>query len=241
MNTSSLVAHLLELRDCLMRAVLAVLLVFLALFPFANRLYTWLAAPLLAKLPAGTKMIATDVTTPFFVPIKLAMMTAFLIALPYVLWQIWRFVAPGLYAHEKRLMVFIMVASTLLFLLGMAFVYFAVLPAVFTFVISSAPEGVAVMTDIEKYLNFVTGLFLAFGAAFQVPVVVVLLARMGIVEVAQLVAARPYVFVGAFVVAAVLTPPDVISQIMMAIPIWLLYELGIWLVPFLTRAQPTEG
>jgi sec-independent protein translocase protein TatC len=180
-------------------------------------------------------MIATDVTTPFFVPLKVTMMAAFLIALPYILYQGWRFVAPGLYAHEKKLVLPLIVASTSLFFCGMAFAYFVVFPVVFGFIVAAAPHGVAVMTDIDKYLSFVLGMFLAFGVTFQVPVVVVVLVRMGAVTVEKLREIRPYVFVGAFVAGAIFTPPDVVSQFMLAIPLWLLYEAGIvvsvWVSP----------
>ena len=226
-NSESFIAHLIELRTRLMHTVIVLLLVFICLFPWASDLYAMLAQPLLAKLPQGGQMIATDVTTPFFVPLKVAMMAAVLIALPYILYQIWRFVAPGLYAHEKRLVVPLIVASTLLFFCGMAFAYFAVFPVVFGFITASAPQGVAVMTDIDKYLSFVLGMFLAFGVTFQVPVAVVLLVRMGIVSIAKLKEIRSYVIVGAFVVGAIFTPPDVVSQFMLAIPLWLLYEAGI--------------
>jgi len=190
-------------------------------------MYAVLAQPLLAKLPQGGQMIATDVTTPFFVPIKLAMMAAFLITLPYILLQMWKFIAPGLYAQEKRLLLPLVIASVLLFLMGMAFVYFAVLPAVFGFITASAPIGVAVMTDIDKYLSFVLGMFMAFGVAFQVPVAVVVMVHLGWVTPEQLRESRSYVIVGAFVVGAVLTPPDVISQFMLAMPMWLLFEVGV--------------
>ena len=236
MNTGeSFIAHLVELRTRLLNAAVAVLLVFICLFPWASDLYTLLAQPLLAKLPKGGQMIATDVTTPFFVPLKVAMMAAFLIALPYILYQVWRFVAPGLYAHEKRLVVPLIFASTVLFFCGMAFAYFAVFPVVFGFITASAPIGVAVMTDIDKYLSFVLSMFVAFGITFQVPVAVVLLVRMGIVTVEKLREIRPYVVVGAFVVGAVFTPPDIVSQFMLAMPLWLLYEAGIvvanWMKP----------
>jgi sec-independent protein translocase protein TatC len=198
-------------------------------------LYALLAQPLLSKLPQGGQMIATDVTTPFFVPLKVTMMAAFLIALPFILYQIWRFVAPGLYSHEKKLVVPIIVASTLLFFCGMAFAYFVVFPVVFGFIVASAPHGVAVMTDIDKYLSFVLGMFMAFGITFQVPVIVVVLVRMGFVSVAKLREIRRYVIVGAFVVGAIFTPPDVVSQFMLAMPLWLLYEAGIlvsiWVAP----------
>lgn len=234
-NNDTFIAHLIELRTRLLHSLLALLVVFLCLFPFAANLYALLAQPLLAKLPAGGQMIATDVTTPFFVPLKVALMAAFLISLPYILYQMWRFVAPGLYAHEKRLVWPLIVASTLLFFCGMAFAYFAVFPIVFGFVTAAAPQGVAVMTDIDKYLSFVIGMSLAFGMTFQVPVAVVLMVRMGIVTVSKLREIRPYIIVGAFVVGAIFTPPDVVSQFMLAMPLWLLYEAGIvvavWMQP----------
>ena len=236
MSTSeAFIAHLIELRTRLLNSVVALLIIFVCLFPWASDLYAVLAHPLLAKLPKGGQMIATDVTTPFFVPLKVAMMTAFLIALPYILYQIWRFVAPGLYAHEKRLVVPLIIASTMLFFCGMGFAYFAVFPIVFGFITASAPLGVAVMTDIDKYLSFVLSMFVAFGITFQVPVVVILLVRMGVVSIEKLREIRPYVVVGAFVVGAVFTPPDVVYQFMLAMPLWLLYEAGIvvanWMKP----------
>ena len=236
----SFIAHLVELRSRLMKAVVAVLLVFVCLFPWASKLYTLLAEPLLSKLPKGGQMIATDVTTPFFVPLKVALMAAFLIALPYILYQIWRFVAPGLYEHEKRLVWPLIVASTILFFCGMAFAYFAVFPIVFGFITASAPTGVAVMTDIDKYLSFVLTMFMAFGMTFQVPVAVVLLVRMGFVTVKKLREIRPYMVVGAFVVGAIFTPPDVVSQSMLALPLWLLYEAGIVVAAWVGRKKVKE-
>ncbi len=246
MNTGeSFIAHLVELRTRLLNSVVAVLLVFICLFPWASSLYTLLAQPLLAKLPKGGQMIATDVTTPFFVPLKVALMTAFLIALPYILYQIWRFVAPGLYAHEKRLVWPLIIASTILFFCGMAFAYFVVFPVVFGFITASAPKGVAVMTDIDKYLSFVLTMFMAFGITFQVPVAVVLLVRMGFVTVAKLREARPYAVVGAFVIGAIFTPPDVVSQFMLAMPLWLLFEAGIvvasWSKPLEKKADAGDS
>ncbi|NBN93373.1 MAG: twin-arginine translocase subunit TatC [Betaproteobacteria bacterium] len=223
----SLVAHLIELRGRLLRAVLAIVVAFVAVFPFARPIYNWLAQPLLARLPAGGSMIATGVTTPFFIPMKVAGLVALLLALPMVLYQAWAFVAPGLYAHEKRWVAPLILVSTGLFVAGMAFAYYAVMPMVFGFVTAVAPEGVAVMTDIASYFDFVLGLFVAFGVTFEVPVLVVVLIKVGLVTVAKLREWRPYVIVGAFVVGAIFTPPDVISQLMMAIPLWLLYELGI--------------
>jgi sec-independent protein translocase protein TatC len=228
MSTSeSFITHLIELRKRLMNSGIALLLVFICLFPWASDLYALLAQPLLAKLPKGGQMIATDVTTPFFVPLKVALMASFLIALPYILYQLWRFVAPGLYEHERRMVVPLIFASTVLFFCGMSFAYFVVFPVVFGFITSAAPIGVAVMTDIDKYLSFVLSMFMAFGITFQVPVAVVLLVRMGVVTVAKLREIRPYIIVGAFVVGAIFTPPDVVSQLMLALPLWLLYEAGI--------------
>jgi sec-independent protein translocase protein TatC len=236
----SFIAHLVELRTRLMHAVVAVLLVFVCLFPWASDLYTLLAHPLLSKLPKGGQMIATDVTTPFFVPLKVALMAAFLITLPYILYQIWRFVAPGLYAHEKRLVWPLIIASTILFFCGMSFAYFVVFPVVFGFITASAPLGVAVMTDIDKYLSFVLTMFMAFGITFQVPVAVVLMVRMGFVTVEKLRQARPYVLVGAFVVGAIFTPPDVVSQSMLAVPLWLLYEVGILVASWVGHRKVEE-
>lgn len=228
MSTSaSFIAHLIELRTRILYSCVALLVVFVCLFPWASDLYTILAQPLLSKLPKGGQMIATDVTTPFFVPLKVVMMASFLVSLPYILYQLWRFVAPGLYEHEKRLVLPLITASTVLFYCGMAFAYFVVFPIVFGFITASAPKGVAVMTDIEKYLSFVLTLFVAFGVTFQVPVAVVLLVRMRVVTTAKLREIRPYVIVGAFVLGAIFTPPDVVSQFMLAMPIWLLYEAGI--------------
>ncbi len=234
--TESFISHLIELRNRLLRSVVGFILVFFGLFPFANKIYSLLAAPMLAKLPAGGQMIATAVTTPFFVPMKVAMMTAFVISLPHTLYQIWAFVAPGLYAHEKKLMLPVILASYVLFLTGMAFAYFAVFPVVFGFMVKSAPAGVAVMTDISQYLDFVITLFMAFGLAFEVPIAVVLVVRFSWVTVAQLKEVRSYVIVGAFIIGAIFTPPDIISQFMLAVPLWLLYEAGV-LVAQLT--QPT--
>lgn len=236
----SFLAHLIELRDRLVRALLAVLIIFVCVFPWAKELYALLAHPLIASLPAGGQMIATDVVGVFLVPMKVALMVAFLIALPYVLYQAWAFVAPGLYAHEKKLMLPLVLASVLLFFIGMAFAYFLVFPTVFKFMSSVAPEGVAWMTDIEKYLSFVMTTFIAFGVTFEVPVVVIVLVRMGMVTVEKLKEIRPYVIVGAFVIGAIFTPPDVISQIMLAVPMWLLYELGILLARLIGRRPEPE-
>lgn len=239
--SQNIIAHLIELRKRLLHSVVALLLVFICLFPWASDLYALLAQPLLAKLPQGGKMIATDVTTPFFVPMKVALMTAFLIALPYILFQVWSFIAPGLYTHEKRWVVPLVVVSMLLFISGMAFAYFAVFPMVFGFITASAPEGVTVMTDIDKYLSFVLSMFLAFGVTFQVPVAVVAMVKMGFVSVAKLREIRRYVIVGAFVLAAILTPPDVVSQFMLAIPLWVLYEAGILVAVWMTKKPVANG
>lgn len=238
------ISHLIELRDRLLRASIAWIVLFVCLFPFANDLYTVLAQPLLSKLPQGGQMIATEVVTPFFVPIKVAMMAAFLGALPYILYQIWSFIAPGLYSHEKRLILPLVAASMVLFACGMAFAYFLVFPVVFGFIIHIAPKGVAVMTDIGKYLDFVITMFLAFGITFEVPIVVIVLAMTGIVEVAKLKEVRPYIIVGSFIVGAIFTPPDVVSQIMLAVPLWLLYEMGIIVASWLVgnkKAEPEEA
>lgn len=222
-------SHLIELRQRLVRAALAVLIVFLALSPFMKHIFDLVSAPLMTALPTGTKLIATGVITPFMVPLKVTLFTAFVIALPYVLWQAWAFVAPGLYQHEKRLAAPIILTSILMFLLGMAYCYFVVFRFVFTFIAGFAPVSVNVAPDIEAYFSFVLGMFLAFGITFEVPIIVVLLARFGIADVARLKSIRPYVIVGAFILAAIFTPPDVLSQLLLAIPLCLLYELGIQL------------
>lgn len=221
------VTHLLELRDRLLRIVIGLLLVALALMPFASEIYHFLATPLLQSLPTGGQMIATDVTTPFFVPMKAVLLVAFMVALPYTLYQVWAFVAPGLYSRERRLISPLVFASVVLFLCGMAFAYFLVFPVVFGFISSIAPDGVAVMTDIGKYLDFAMTLFIAFGLAFEVPIAVVVMVSAGVVSVAALREARAYVIVGAFILGAIFTPPDIVSQFMLAIPLWLLYEAGI--------------
>jgi len=221
------ISHLIELRNRLLRIVVGFIVVFIAFFPFANKIYALLAAPMLSQLPAGGQMIATSVTTPFFVPMKVAMMAAFLVSLPHTLYQIWSFIAPGLYTHEKKFMIPMIVCSSLLFLAGMTFAFFLVFPVIFGFIVGTAPEGVAVMTDIGEYLDFVLTLFFAFGLAFEVPIAVVMAVRFGWVSITTLKEGRGYVIVGAFVIGAIFTPPDIISQFMLAVPIWLLYELGI--------------
>ncbi|KAB2969528.1 twin-arginine translocase subunit TatC [Zoogloea sp.] len=228
------ISHLVELRDRLLRAVVAVVVVFACLLPWAGDIYDILAHPMMQALPEGTRMIATGVVTPFFVPMKVTLMVAFVVALPFVLYQAWCFIAPGLYAHEKRLGLPLVVGSTVLFLAGMAFCYFFVFGTVFRFITQFAPKSITPAPDIEQYLSFVMSMFLAFGITFEVPVFVIVLVKLGVVNVAKLKEARPYVIVGAFVVAAVVTPPDVVSQLMLAIPMCLLYELGIFLARFVT-------
>lgn len=232
-SAQPLIEHLLELRRRLMWTIGGLLLCFLALMPFAQQLYTFAAQPLMATLPAGTSMIATDVIAPFFVPVKVTLMAAFLLSLPHTLYQVWAFIAPALYQNEKRLVMPLVLSSVLLFFAGMAFAYFLVFPLVFKFLAGVTPVGVNMATDIDKYLSFILGMFVAFGATFEVPVVVVLLNRMGVVSLAQLRQARPYVIVGAFVLAAVITPPDVISQVLLAVPLIVLYEAGLWFCRFI--------
>ena len=228
------ISHLVELRSRLMKAIIAVVVVLLCLFPFAKQIYAFLAAPLLKALPHGSTMIATDVTGTFLVPLKVTLMASFLIALPYVLYQMWAFVAPGLYRHEQRLALPVIVSSVFFFALGMAFAYFAVFPIAFGFFANYAPTGVQMMTDIDKYLSFVLTMFIAFGITFEVPVVVIVLVRLGIVKLETLRSIRGYVIVGAFVIGAIFTPPDVVSQVMLAVPLWLLYELGLLVARFIS-------
>ncbi len=224
------VTHLVELRDRLIRSVMAIGVCFavLAIWPSPGALYDWLAAPLVANLPQGATLIATNVISPFMVPLKITLMAAFMLALPFVLYQVWAFVAPGLYSHEKKLVLPLVLSSTLLFLMGVAFCYFFVFGQVFKFIQSFAPKSITAAPDIEAYLGFVLSMFIAFGAAFEVPVVVMVLARMGIVSIQKLKEFRSYFIVLAFIIAAVLTPPDVVSQLALAIPMCLLYEVGIW-------------
>jgi sec-independent protein translocase protein TatC len=226
------ISHLIELRSRILKSMVAVLIVVLCLFPWAKDIYSVLAAPLLRALPKGATMIATDVTGTFFVPLKVTLMAGFLLALPYVLWQAWAFVAPGLYQHEKRLAAPVIVSSFVFFLIGMAFAYFLVFPIAFGFFAHYAPAGVTMMTDIDKYLSFVLTMFIAFGITFEVPVVVIVLVRMRIVPLEKLRSIRPYVIVGSFVVGAIFTPPDVVSQLLLAVPMWLLYELGMLMARF---------
>ena len=237
MSEDTFISHLIELRDRLLRSLIAIGIVFACLFPFASDLYDLLAYPMISTLPQGSKMIATGVITPFLIPVKIAVMMAFLIVLPYVLFQAWAFVAPGLYSHEKKLVLPLVIASTVLFVLGIAFCYFFVFGVVFDFVNKIAPKSISVAPDIEQYLNFVLTMFLAFGVTFEVPIAVVILARMGVVTLAQLKSARPYFVVGAFVIAAIVTPPDVVSQLLLAIPMCVLYEVGLFFAKFVVRAK----
>jgi len=233
-SQDTFISHLVELRSRLLRSIVATVVVLLCLVPWAKEIYAILAAPLLKALPAGATMIATDVTGTFLVPLKVTLMTAFLIALPYVLWQIWAFIAPGLYQHEKKLALPVLVSSCVFFVLGMCFAYFLVFPIAFGFFANYAPPGVTMMTDIDKYLSFVLTMFIAFGVTFEVPVVVIVLVRLCIVSLARLRSIRPYVIVGAFVIGAVFTPPDVVSQLLLAVPLWLLYELGLLAARFIS-------
>ena len=237
------VSHLIELRDRLVRAMLAVGLVFgaLCLWPGPGGLYDLMAAPLVAHLPKGATLIATNVISPFIVPLKITLMAAFLIALPVVLYQLWAFIAPGLYSHEKKMVLPLVVSSTLLFMAGVAFCYFFVFGQVFAFIQSFAPKSITAAPDIEAYLSFVMSMFIAFGAAFEVPVAVVVLVRMGVVTVAKLKEWRGYFIVIAFVVAAIITPPDVVSQLSLAIPMCLLYEVGIWAAQIFLKTTKAPG
>ena len=230
------ISHLVELRDRLLRVVLVVVVIFLGLTPFANWLFSRLAGPLTRHLPEGSSMIAIEVASPFFTPFKLAMVIAIFAAMPYILYQAWAFIAPGLYRHERKRVFPLLVSSTLLFYLGAAFAYFVVFPLVFGFLTKTAPEGVAVMTDISRYLDFVLTLFFAFGIAFEVPVATVLLVWTGAVSPESLRAKRSYIIVGAFVIGMLLTPPDIISQTLLAVPMWLLFEVGVFMS---TRFAPT--
>jgi sec-independent protein translocase protein TatC len=233
-------SHLVELRDRVLRMVLAILAVFLLLMPFANELFSLLAGPLTAHLPEGSSMIAIEVASPFLIPFKLTLVLAIFLAMPLILYQVWGFVAPGLYRHERKKVMPLLVSSTLLFYAGAAFAYFVVFPLIFAFLTGTAPEGVSVMTDIGKYLDFVLTLFFAFGVAFEVPIATILLVWSGAVTPATLRKQRPYVIVGAFVIGMLLTPPDVISQTLLALPMWILYELGIVLSRYFVRPQPAE-
>lgn len=238
-HEDSLIAHLLELRGRLLKAVLAIALLFAALLPFSDRLYAWLATPLLRSLPKGGQLIAIEVTSTFFVPMKLTFFAALLLAMPFVLYQLWAFVAPGLYQHEKRLARPLLLAAGVLFYAGCAFTYFLLLPVMFAYLSSTAPQGVAMMTDIGRYLDFVLVMFLAGGVSFEVPVAVLVAVILGWVSPAQLAEWRGYVIVAIFVIAAIITPPDGLSQVLLALPMWALYELGVLLARLLRRRAET--
>ncbi len=238
----SFVSHLVELRDRLLKMVLAIGILFICLFPFSEEIYSWLADPLVSAMPAGATMIATEVASPFLIPFKLVLMLSVFLAVPVLLYQIWAFVAPGLYKHEKRLVLPLIVSSTLLFYLGCLFAYYVVFPLIFAFFTGIAPSGVEVATDIGKYLDFVILIFFAFGVAFEVPVATFLLVAVGMTTPDELAAKRPYIIVGAFVVGMILTPPDIISQTLLAIPMWILFELGVFLSrKFLANKAKTES
>ncbi|MDO6708267.1 Sec-independent protein translocase subunit TatC [Photobacterium sp. 1_MG-2023] len=239
-DTQPLFSHLLELRNRLLRSVLSVLVVFLCLVWFANDIYSLLAAPLVERMPEGTSMIATDVASPFFTPIKLTLVTSVFLAVPLILYQIWAFVAPGLYKHERRLVMPLLFSSSLLFYCGVAFAYFVVFPLVFGFFTNIAPEGVQVATDIASYLDFVLALFLAFGIAFEIPVAIILLCWTGATDPQSLRRKRPYIIVAAFVAGMLLTPPDIISQTLLAVPMCLLFEVGLFFTRFYIRGETGE-
>ncbi|WP_305810878.1 Sec-independent protein translocase subunit TatC [Photobacterium leiognathi] len=234
-DTQPLFSHLLELRTRLLRSMLSVLVVFLCLVWFANDIYAFLAAPLVERMPAGATMIATDVASPFFTPIKLTLVTSVFIAVPMILYQVWAFVAPGLYKHERKLIMPLLFSSSLLFYAGVAFAYYVVFPLVFKFFTSVAPQGVEVATDIANYLDFVLALFMAFGIAFEIPVAIILLCWTGATDPESLRSKRPYIIVGAFVVGMLLTPPDIVSQTLLAVPMCLLFEVGLFFSRFYVR------
>jgi sec-independent protein translocase protein TatC len=232
----SLITHLLELRDRLLYSVIAIAVVFFALIPFASEVYTAVAKPLMGVLPSGATMIATEVASPFLTPIKLTLAVAIVITIPFLLYQLWAFVAPGLYRHERRLVMPLLLSSSLLFYAGMAFAYFVVFPMAFGFFVHALPPGVTMMTDIRAYMDFVFSMFFAFGIAFEVPVAVVLLARMGVINPDTLAQKRPYIILSAFIVAAIITPPDVFSQFFLAVPMILLFEVGLFVARWMKRA-----
>lgn len=232
-----LVAHLTELRDRLLRALLAILVAFICLFPFANEIYAFVSLPLRSLLPEGATMIATEVASPFLTPFKLTLVAAVFLAIPYVLYQIWSFIAPGMYRHEKRLAIPLLASSVLLFYAGAAFAYYVVFPLIFGFFTSVGPEDIAIMTDINSYLNFVLKLFFAFGIAFEIPIAAVIMIWAGITTPEDLIKKRPYIIVGCFIFGMLLTPPDVISQALLAIPMWILFEVGVFFGRFV---QPRD-
>ncbi|MFJ9451657.1 MULTISPECIES: twin-arginine translocase subunit TatC [unclassified Herbaspirillum] len=235
-SEDTFISHLIELRSRVVKASAAVLIIFLCMMPWSAHIFDLLAAPMINALPVGSKMIATGVITPFLIPVKVTMLMAFMIALPWVLYQMWAFVAPGLYSHEKRLVAPLVISSSLLFLMGVAFCYFFVFGVVFPFINNFAPKSVSVAPDIDSYVDFVLTMFLAFGITFEVPIIVIVLVRMGLVPLAKLKQIRPYVVVGAFVIAAVVTPPDIMSQLMLAVPLCLLYEVGLLVAPIFEKA-----
>ena len=235
-----LVAHLTELRDRLLRALLAVLIVFIALFPFANEIYTFVSEPLRALLPEGASMIATEVASPFLTPFKLTLFTAIFLAIPYVLFQVWSFIAPGMYRHEKRVAIPLLISSVALFYAGAAFAYYVVFPLIFAFFTSVGPEDITIMTDINRYLDFVLKLFFAFGLAFEIPIAAVLMIWAGITTPEELAKKRPYIIVGCFVFGMLLTPPDIISQSLLAIPMWILFEFGVFFGRFVQKRGTQE-
>jgi sec-independent protein translocase protein TatC len=235
-----LVAHLTELRDRLLRALLAVLVVFIGLFPFANEIYTFVSKPLRALLPEGATMIATEVASPFLTPFKLTLVAAIFLAIPYLLYQVWSFIAPGMYKHEKRLAMPLLASSIFLFYAGAAFAYFIVFPLIFAFFTSTGPADITIMTDINSYLDFVLKLFFAFGVAFEIPIVAVLLISTGITTPDNLARKRPYIIVGCFFLGMLLTPPDIISQSLLALPMWLLFELGVYFGRIIIRNRQPD-
>lgn len=239
-ESQPLISHLIELRDRLLRAIICVLVVFAVLVYWANDIYSLLATPLTERLPSGATMIATSVATPFFTPIKLTAIVAVFLSVPYILYQIWAFVAPALYKQEKRLVYPLMFSSTFLFYLGVGFAYYVVFPLVFGFLTSTAPQGVTIATDISSYLDFVLTIFLAFGVCFEVPVAIILLCWTGITTPEDLKAKRPYIVVAAFVVGMLLTPPDIFSQTLLAIPMWLLFEVGVVVSRFYVSSDNEE-
>jgi sec-independent protein translocase protein TatC len=235
-----LVAHLTELRDRLLRALLSVLVIFICLFPFANDIYAFVSEPLRELLPPGASMIATEVASPFLTPFKLTLVAAVFIAIPYILFQVWSFVAPGMYRHEKRFAVPLLVSSIALFYLGASFAYFVVFPLIFAFFTSVGPEGITIMTDINSYLNFVLKLFFAFGIAFEIPIAAILMIWAGITTADNLAKKRPYIIVGCFIFGMLLTPPDIISQSLLAVPMWILFEFGVLFGRFLEKDEEAE-
>ncbi len=240
-NQLPLMSHLLELRDRLLHSILAVLVIAVCLIPFSNDLYHFLAIPLLQYLPESSTMIATEVASPFLAPFKLTLSTAILLAIPFLLYQLWAFVAPGLYDNERKIVYPLLIASTILFFLGLTFAYYIVFPLIFEFLTQAAPEGVAVMTDISSYLNFVLKLFFAFGLAFEVPIATLLLIWTGMSTIESLNEKRPYIIVGAFVIGMLLTPPDIISQTLLAVPVWLLFELGLLVARFIPKKTENKS